>query len=80
MSLEGIDAAAVTANYERESAQETPTATQLHAHLSNLIAQGYGSRKVFLMRTGEGDGLTHADPIKMVFASEEYDGEIIWII
>ena len=72
-----ITAASHAENYKRESKQETLTAAQLHARLSAIIAAGHGARPVFIM---ECDGLTHAIPIKECFASEDYDGEIIWLI
>lgn len=67
-------------NYARESAQQTLTVKQLHAKLGALIVEGHGARKVFRMMTGVGDGLTHALPIAECFASEPYDGTIVWLI
>ena len=65
------------ANYMRSMAQESLTAAQMHEVLSKIISDGFGNRKVFMM---EVDGLAYAIPVKMIFAAEEYDGEIIWII
>lgn len=68
------------ANYERESRQRTLSAIELHAQLAQIIAAGHGNRPVFIMDTDEGDGLTHARPLAQVFASEPYDGDLVWII
>lgn len=64
-------------NYERESSQKTLSARELHAKLAAIIAAGNGDRPVFLM---EVDGLTHAVPIQDCFASEPYDGDLVWLI
>lgn len=71
-----INATAHAENYERESKQKTLTAHELHALLTAVIADGHGARPVFMMRC---EGLTHADPITLCFASEPYDGEIVWL-
>lgn len=65
------------ANYERENKQKTLTASELLALIAEIVAKGHGERPVFIM---ECDGLTHAVPIAMCFASEPYDGDVVWII
>lgn len=68
------------ANYERESKQKTLTADELLALLRGIIAEGHGARPVFLMECDRGDGLTHARPVTGCFASEPYDGKVVWLI
>lgn len=72
-----IDESTHRANYERESKQKTLSAAELHKQLGAIIDAGLGDRPVFIM---ECDGLTHALPILSCFASEPYDGEVVWII
>jgi hypothetical protein len=66
-------------NYERASRQKTFTALELKQHLDEIVARGQGNRPVFLMKTDTGDGLTHSSPITLCFASEPYDGELVWL-
>lgn len=67
------------ANYKRESKQQTLTAAELHVELGKVVAAGNGARPVFFMDCDQGDGLTHAVPITLAFASKPYDGEIVWL-
>jgi hypothetical protein len=73
------DKAAHQAHYERESAQKTLSAAELHAKLAEVIAAGHGDRPVFIMVTGTGDGMTHADPIGDCFSGLPFDGDVVWI-
>jgi hypothetical protein len=77
--------AAYQENYERESVQETLTACELHKLLAEVIAEGGGDRPVFIMSTHstkwpDADGLTHSIPIRECFASQPYDGDIVWLL
>lgn len=54
------------------------TAAQLRQLLDAVIAAGHGDRPVYYM--GETpDGFTIGNSVQQCFASQPYDGEVVWL-